>query len=134
MTTTTEKTPGMADHEKLIREALGRELTGEKWESDGAGVYSVEDSDFEVAVCFTQDADDAAHIAACNPSAIRALLAELDAVRVKAARYDWLRNSSQICGSMTGRGIAMPSYETSDAQRIYLDECIDAAINGAAHD
>lgn len=81
MTTTTEKTPGMADYEKRIREALGRELTGEKWESDGAGVYSVEDSDFEVAVCFTQDADDAAYIAACDPSAIRALLAELDAVR-----------------------------------------------------
>lgn len=132
MTTTTEKTPGMADYEKRIREALGRELTGEKWESDGAGVYSVEDSDFEVAVCFTQDADDADYIAACNPSAIRALLAELDAVRVKAARYDWLRNQPVEVPAHGPDMTIWDSNGSGDALRgVAADEAIDAAIKGA---
>lgn len=94
----------MTDHEKRIREAL--------------------------AEC-SADGDTFALISTAD---LRALLADLDAVRMKAARYDWLRNSSQICGSMTGRGIAMPSYKTSDAQRTYLDECIDTALKGASHD
>ena len=64
-------------------------------------------------------------------SDLRALLADLYAMRAKAARYDYLRDASQICGSMTGRGVALPSYETNNEQRTYLDECIDAALKGA---
>lgn len=78
---TEQKTEQKPDHEKRIREALALNITGDKWESDGAGVYSICDSDLEVAVCFTQDSEDAAFIAACNPAAIRALLADLDAMR-----------------------------------------------------
>lgn len=66
-----------------------------------------------------------------NVSDLRALLADLDGMRVDAARYQWLRDTSQICGSMTGRGVALPSYETNNEQRTYLDECIDAALKGA---
>lgn len=86
----------VADY-KAIREALALNLTVEKWESAGAGVYSICDSAIGVAVCFTQDSEDAAYIAACNPSAIRALLADLDAMRGALEKIAKADNSESGC-------------------------------------
>lgn len=70
----------MTDHEKRIREALEGHLTGEAWEREPfeVDVYAVDG----VLVASAYDHDDADFIAACNPAAIRALLADLDAVRL----------------------------------------------------
>jgi hypothetical protein len=55
--------------------------------------------------------------------------AELVAAHLKAdaERYRWLRNTSQISASSTGKGIAFPHYVTSEMQRCELDAAIDAA-------
>ena len=56
-----------------------------------------------------------------------ALERELEIVRKDAERYRWLRNTSQISASYTGRGVAVPHYTTNETHRCELDAAIDAA-------
>lgn len=67
----------------------------------------------------------AAYIAACNPSAIRALLADLDAMRADAQRYRLLRRG-QHWSVVDGVGDILRADE--------LDAAIDATLKGAAHE
>lgn len=63
---------------KAIREALASVETICKWTAEGHDVWAGLEP-FDMLVGNAEDANDAAFIAACNPAAIRALLADLDA-------------------------------------------------------
>lgn len=63
---------------------------------------------------------------ACNPSAIRALLAELDAARKDAARYRWLRNVENIRTAFVNWNIG---HDWVDIHFEQLDAAVDAALN-----
>lgn len=63
-------------------------------------------------------------IAACNPSAIRALLADLDAMRADAQRYRYLRDVAWGDGSLV--------YFDHRYDKDEWDAKIDAAIKGAS--
>lgn len=55
---------------------------------------------------------------------LRALLADLDAMRVKAARYDWLRKHGYV--EVTCKSPRDPSWTPQQ-----LDDAIDLALKGA---
>ena len=107
----------MTDHEKRIREALEALPAIAEWSSDELGVWMVDDP-FDTFVCAAEDVEEAAFIAACNPSAIRALLADLDAMRgalksVQAAIY--MDDAGQL-----------------RLTRSFDESTIDAALKGAS--
>ncbi|WP_225784221.1 hypothetical protein [Xenophilus sp. Marseille-Q4582] len=74
----------------------------------------------------------ARYIAEANPDTIRALLAEVEALRKKAARYDWLRDNW---------GYVSETYDGTRCESVYLvsrddgwdtdPESLDAAIDVA---
>lgn len=85
-----QKTEQKPDHEKRILEALGTApLIGDEWvwregESNewGARCFEIDSADGSVEeLATTYSRHNAQFIAACNPSAIRALLADLDEAR-----------------------------------------------------
>jgi hypothetical protein len=66
----------MTDKHQPLRDAL-KAVTSTNWEHDGgADVFEVESG---VLVASTMETEDASYIAAANPAAISALLADLDA-------------------------------------------------------
>lgn len=80
----------------------------------------------------------AQYIVAANPGTIRALLAEVEALRQKAARYDWLlTNWGYVTETYTDGGPYVESvYLVSkddgwDTDPDSLDAAIDAAIDAA---
>lgn len=88
----------MTDAEKQIREAAAAEMRPGEWrvskhhESRYTLIYDADG--FEVArVCYPNRDANARLIAACNPAAIRELLAEHDALKADAERYRWLREN-----------------------------------------
>lgn len=52
---------------------------------------------------------------------------ELEEARNNAENYLYLRNTSCIKKPMTGTGVAMPMYETTESERKELDEHLRAA-------
>jgi hypothetical protein len=65
---------------------------------------------------------------------IERLKAENAELRKDADRYLWLRNTSQLSASCTGRGVAFPHYATNETQRRELDAAIDSAAKGESHE
>lgn len=68
---------------------------------------------------------------------LRALLADLDAMRVKAVRYDWLRDEAVLFGHDDGSpsawAVVGTGYEDCNPiQGGELDAAIDAALKGAS--
>ena len=90
-----QKTEQKPDHEKRIREALEAGPTEGEWRRGNAGASIVSDQPVEHGplgcdcveyygghlIAESINSRNLAYIAACNPSAIRALLADLDAAR-----------------------------------------------------
>lgn len=103
-------TPLDTDHISRIEAALKDEPTLSQWEvlGDSRYIYSndlVNDGEEEWRPLIATIDDDerlidfeanARFIAACNPVAIRALLAERDALKADAERYRWLRGGKEI--------------------------------------
>ena len=77
---------------KAIREALKALLVIGEWSSDELGVWMVDDP-FDTFICEAQDPKEATFIAACNPAAIRALLADLDAKTEALEGWIWAREN-----------------------------------------
>jgi len=137
----------MTEHEKRIREAL--EAGPQAWSYDSNmrpfyndpeghsrggefdGTYTLFGADFEVdgevyegpTLSERCKEADAKYIAACNPAAIRALLADLDAVRADAQRYRYLRDVAWGDGSLV---FFDHRYDKDE-----WDAKIDAALKGA---
>lgn len=122
----------MTDHEKRIREALDAGPTEGPWASEVDDTNPnelniISNNRPYVATAWPADASNdreqeanAAFIAACNPSAIRALLADLDAMRgalksVQAAIY--MDDAGQL-----------------RLTRSFDESTIDAALKGASHE
>ena len=112
----------MTDNEKAIRHALesgptpgpwinAKPLYGSKqldddelqeWYASDSTIYQIAnpDDDGKIAGMYDYEkggivrAVDAAYIAAVNPATVTELLAELDALRLDAKRYRWLRDTS----------------------------------------
>ena len=102
----------MSDH-KAIREALEAiDAPSAAWTSDEHDIWS-EGAPFETLIGSAEDANDAVFIAACNPSAIRALLADLDGAR------------AALTAAKAGGWVAVPEVPTP--------EMVDAMAK-AAHD
>lgn len=74
----------------------------------------------------------AAFIAACNPAAIRELLAEMDALKADAERYRWLREQPNDTTAPRIDVVRwIPADESvNDGEGLRLDE-LDAAIDAA---
>ena len=126
----------MTEHEKRIREALEAGPTDGNWITDPSNpnLVAVDSTPyeyiFEVAPSEFSDSDheyeqeiiNAAFIAACNPSAIRALLADLDAMRADAMRYRaFFTSGLPVCFE------GQEYYSKADC-----DADIDAALKGAS--
>lgn len=121
----------MTEHEKRIREALEAGPTEGPFQVVSGGTYcwDIKTTDsYDVATThgYVRNQVDslptAEFIAACSPSAIRALLADLDAVRADAQRYRLLRRG-QHWSVVDGVGDILRAEE--------LDARIDAALKGA---
>lgn len=56
--------------------------------------------------------------------------AEIDILRLDAARYRWLRNSGQIVAPSFGKGIAIPLYQPLPESLKELDAFIDVEMKG----
>ena len=131
---TDQKTEQKPDHEKRIREALEAGTTEGEWRRGNAGASIVSDQPVEHGplgcdcveyygghlIAESINSRNLAYIAACNPSAIRALLADLDAMRgalksVQAAIY--MDDAGQL-----------------RLTRSFDESTIDAALKGASHE
>lgn len=127
-----QKTEQKPDHEKRIREALEAGPTEGEWRRGNAGASVVSDQHVEHGpigcdcveyygghlIAESINGRNLAYIAACNPSAIRALLADLDAMRgalksVQAAIY--MDDAGQL-----------------RLTRSFDESTIDAALKGAS--
>ena len=141
-----QKTEQKPDHEKRIREALEAGPTEGPFEvvRDSTYSYDIKTTDaYIVATTHGYVGDQltsrpmAEFIAACNPAAIRALLADLDAVRVKAARYDYL--SERLVGAdfdWNESGVQVLVFKVEPGTQVWAtaDKTIDgamAALKGA---
>lgn len=62
-------------------------------------------------------------------SSLRSIEAELDALREKAARYDWLTAHAYIGECFTDDGVALEVQNTD--RRVPIDGPVDAAIDAA---
>lgn len=104
----------MKEHEKRIREALNQRHAGPVQMKDWDDI--------------------------CKPSALRALLADLDAMRADAERYRWLRDKADAPGSpdaapmvvMTDADGSITSDPGYYLTHFALDEAIDAAMSAQA--
>ena len=86
----------MTPQEKQIREALPKATKG-SWIAVGWHVENTRDDLKDICNCWhdgigseKKACADATYIAACQPAAIRVLIAELDSLRKDAGRLDWL--------------------------------------------
>ena len=148
----------MTDNEKAIRHALesgptpgpwinAKPLYGSKqldddelqeWYASDSTIYQIAnpDDDGKIAVMYDYEkggivrAVDAAYIAAVNPAAITALLAELDALRADAKRYSWLRKKAYATEVDCDSGAMQwqTPYAALSVNEASLDAFIDAAI------
>lgn len=114
----------MTEHEKRIREALGTvPVIGDEWvwrEGErnewGSRCFEIDSADGSVEeLATTYSRHNAQFIAACNPAAIRALLADLDAMR----------------GALTVTRDTLPHIGGNPSSVHSLVSRIDAALKGA---
>lgn len=128
-----QKTEQKPDHEKRIREALEAGPAEGPFEvvRDGSYSYDIKTTDgYIVATTHgyvgeqVNSRPTANFMAACDPLAIRALLADLDAVRADAQRYLYLRDVAWGNGSLV--------YFDHRYDKDEWDAKIDAAIKGAS--
>jgi hypothetical protein len=97
----------MTDAEKQIREAAAAETRPGEWRvskhREGRDALIYDADEYEVArVCYPNRDANAAFIAACNPEAIRELLAELDALKADAERLASLAWPEPFCDEYNG--------------------------------
>lgn len=121
----------MSDHSKLKR--LAEAATKGKWCTDGARQVMSAESDqlnsgFVIVDCQGPDnLKNAAFIAAANPAVVLGLIAENEALRKEAERYQWLRDKSE---SIHQFYLSTPIWFTGvKFSKENVDRTIDAAMS-----
>ena len=99
----------MSDAIERIREALAAAVRPGEWRvskhREGRDALIYDADGFEVArVCYPNRDANARLIAACNPTAIRELLAERDALKVDAERMDFMEINGLGCDKLGSLG------------------------------
>jgi hypothetical protein len=119
---------------EAIKEALKAEPTDGPWTvevGDSPSVAIANDVMLLAKTLGDNDDANAAFIAACNPTAIRALIERLEAAEKDAARYAWLRDSHPADGGVwAAMGIPNTHAGISCWRHEELDAAIDSAMDG----